>query len=71
LIQELVIAKIAQFSNMLRFAKLGCPAADDLGIESRALVDVAHRNAEMRDTLDLGHEFLLHSHPIAGGGIAS
>jgi hypothetical protein len=26
LIQELVIAKIAQFSNMLRFAKLGCPA---------------------------------------------
>ena len=31
-------------------------AADDLGIESRALVDVAYRNAEMRDTLDLGSE---------------
>jgi hypothetical protein len=33
-------------------------AADDLGIKSCAPVDVAHRNAEMRDTLDLGHEFL-------------
>jgi hypothetical protein len=35
-------------------------AADNLGIELHAAIDVAHRNAEMRDALDLRHGLFLY-----------
>ena len=34
-------------------------AADDFGIEFRAPVDVADRDAEMRDALDFRHDLVL------------
>src|SRR5439155_19168102 len=52
------------------------PAADDLGVEARAALDIADRNAEMYDRLNGGHPPLTRNRrwrkrPLLGPSIAA